>query len=103
MQEFYEYLNAGFLLFPLFFYIIAVSFRLLDNSGYLFLKKEIIIQSSYVSLKFLKEQLNTSADDLFRQKLKQVLIYRRLHRFFLLMMALSLPVTVWAQVTLNLE
>ena len=80
-----------------------MSFRLLDNSGYLFLKKEINIESSYVSLKFIKEQLNNTADEIFKRKLKQVLIYRRLHRFFLLMMALSLPVTVWAQVTLNLE
>lgn len=96
MQEFYEYINAVFLLSPLFFFIIAVSFRLLDNSGYLFLKKEIIIDSSYVSLKIVKKELNNSADEIFRRKLKQVLIYRKLHRFFLILMLLSIPVTVWA-------
>lgn len=96
MQEFYEYLHASFLLSPLFFFIIAVGFRLLDNSGFLFLKKEIIIESSYVSLKILKEQLDNTADEIFKRKLRLVLIYRKLHRFFLILMWLSLPVTLWA-------
>lgn len=100
MQELYEYLYAAFLLSPLLFFIIAVGFRLMDNSGYLLLKQEIIIESSYVSLKILKEQLNTTADEIFKQKLRQVLVYRKLHRFFLILMLVSLPVTVWALVTL---
>ena len=100
MKEFYEYLYAIFLVSPLFFFIIAVGFRLLDNSGYLLLKKEIIIESSYVSLKVLKEQLNNTADEIFKRRLRQVLIYRKLHRFFLILMVISLPVTVWVLVTL---
>lgn len=102
MQELYEYLYVIFLLSPLFFFIIAVGFRLLDNSGYLLLKKEINIQSSYVSIKILQDQLNTTADETFKQKLKQVLIYRKLHRLFLILMVISIPVTVWALISLPL-
>lgn len=96
MNEVYEYIQAIFLLSPLFLFIIAVSFRLLDNSGYLLLQKEILINSSYVSLEILNEQVNTTGDEIFRKRLKQVLLYRKLHRLFLVLMFVSLPITVWA-------
>lgn len=96
MQDFYEYINLSLPVSPLFFFIIAVSFRLLDNSGFLLLKQEIHIQSSYVSGGLLREHLNTSVDESLRQKLKQVLLYRRLHRLFLILMVLSLPLSLWA-------
>ena len=95
MIELYEYLEAALLVSPLLFFIVAVTFRLLDNSGSLFLQKEIIIESSYVSLKILQDQLRSTPDETFRKCLKQVLIYRRLHSVFIILMILSLPFSLW--------
>ena len=95
MNEFYGYVESAFLISPLFCFIVAVGFRLLDNSGYLFLEQEININSSYVSLKLLREQVHNSTDEGFRRKLKQVLLYRRLHLAFLVLALISLPFTIW--------
>lgn len=88
------------LLSPLFFYIIAVIFRLLDNSALLFLKKEIFVNSSNVPLKIIKEQINTSADPTFKRRLKRTIIYRNIHKVFIILMIAALPVTIITYFTL---
>lgn len=95
MSEFYGYIESVFLISPLLCFIVAAGFRLLDNSGFLFLEHEINIDSSYVSLKLLREQVQNSADEGFKKKLKQVLLYRRLHLTFLVLALASLPLTIW--------
>lgn len=81
----------GLLLFsPLFFFIVAVSFRLLDNSTLLFLQKDILIQSSNVSRKLLKEQIQISDDKIFTGKLKRALLFRNLQQSFLIVSVISL-------------
>ena len=57
VEEFYECLEVLLFLSPLLFFIVAITFRLLDNSGLLFLQKEILIDSSYESVAILREQM----------------------------------------------
>lgn len=86
MKELLGYGEMILLLSPLFLFIIAVGFRLLDNSAYLFLQKEIIINSSYVSLHVLREEAENTTDPSFRKKLERMMLYRKLHRLFLWLM-----------------
>ncbi|HET8753061.1 MAG TPA: hypothetical protein VFM59_01790 [Salinimicrobium sp.] len=95
MKDIIDYLLILLMLSPLFFFMIAVGFRLLDNSGFLFLQKEIIINSSYVSIEILREQVNSTTDFKFKKKLKRVLLYRSLHKFFLILMIPAIPVTIF--------
>lgn len=100
MDAYNDYTSIFLLLSPLFFYIIAVSFRLLDNSSLLFLEKEILVDSSNVSLKAIKEQINSSSDSKFKRQLKRALLYRKIHKVFIILMIAALPVTVVTYVTL---
>jgi len=71
---------------PLLFFVIAVSFRLLDNSALLFLQKDIIVSCSYVPKKKIIKHIASNPDKVFTGKLKRALIYRRLHRLFIILM-----------------
>ncbi|WP_373059546.1 hypothetical protein [Zunongwangia sp. H14] len=92
MNTTYGYLWACVTISPLLFFIIAVSFRLLDNSSLLFLQKEILVNSSNVSIKSIQEQIENHPDETFRKQLKRALVYRKLHRTFIWLMVLSLPI-----------
>ncbi len=94
MSELQE--NIILLLFtsPLLFFIIAVSFRLLDNSALLFLQKDIMVTSANVSEKCIKHQIKNHPDKDFRKKLKTSLIYRKMHRLFISAMFVSLPLVI---------
>ena len=94
MDAYNDYTAISLLLSPLFFYIIAVSFRLLDNSAMLFLQKEILVDSSNVSLSAIEEQISSSADFKFKNQLKRALLYRKLHRVFIILMIACLPITI---------
>lgn len=96
MNELFDYLQILLMLCPLLFFIIAVGFRLLDNSGFLLLEKEIIVESSYVSVEVLQKQLHSSADPGFQKRLKRVMVYRNLHRLFLYLTIPAVPVAVFA-------
>ena len=100
MDAYNDYTAIFLLLSPLFFYIIAVSFRLLDNSALLFLQKEILVDSSNVSKEAIEEQIYSSGDKKFRKKLKRVLLYRKLHRMCIIVMILCIPVTIITYFTL---
>lgn len=81
----------------LFFFVIAVSFRLLDNSAFLMLNKEIFVDSSYVPKQRIKRHIVAHPEDkVFTSKLKRALLYRCLHKLFLILMATSLVVTIAA-------
>lgn len=100
MDAYNDYTAIFLLLSPLVFFIIAVSFRLLDNSALLFLQKEILVDTSNVSLSAIEEQIKSSADSKFRRQLKRALIYRKLHRVFIIIMIGCIPVTVITYITL---
>ncbi|SHF74386.1 hypothetical protein SAMN05444483_102238 [Salegentibacter echinorum] len=95
MSVFSENLIIAFFVAPLFFFIIAVAFRLLDNSSLLFLQKEILVTSSNVSMKCIKNEIQLTEDLTFRKKLRLALIYRKLHRSFLILTFLSLPLMMF--------
>ncbi|QYA24702.1 hypothetical protein G3I01_03995 [Gramella sp. MT6] len=94
MQKILEYLSEIWPFTPLFFFIIAVCFRLLDNSAYLFLRKEILINSSNVSRSVLKDQIKAAEDPDFSRQLKRALLFRNLQQTFLISAVISLPVCV---------
>jgi|GEM_PF-459151 len=76
---------------PLFFFIIAVTFRLLDNSASVFLSNHILVASTYVSQKLIKQLIQKSAMPAkIRKELKRALIFRKLHNFFMILMLLSI-------------
>jgi hypothetical protein len=87
-----EYLSLCLTFSPLFFFIIAVSFRLLDNSALLFLQKEILVNSSNVSVKIIKEQIHSNPDEDFTRQLRKALVFRKLHRMFITLTAASMLV-----------
>lgn len=100
MDAYNDYTAIFLLLSPLCFYIIAVSFRLLDNSALLFLQKEILVDSSNVSIKAIEEQIKSSKDPKFQRQLKRALLYRKLHRVFIILMIACIPVTIITYFTL---
>jgi len=93
MENFLQYLSAIWPLTPLFLFIIAVSFRLLDNSTYLFLKKDILVNTSNVSRQLLKKQIRSSEDSRFKKQLRRALLFRNLQQSFMILAIISLPVS----------
>ncbi|HEY9186231.1 MAG TPA: hypothetical protein VIM94_12990 [Salegentibacter sp.] len=91
MNELYENFVIFLIVSPLFFFIIAVSFRLLDNSALLFLQKEILVTSSNVSDKCIKHQISNHPDIVFTKKLRTALLFKKLHRAFIILMFTSVP------------
>ncbi len=100
MDAYNDYTSIFLLLSPLFFYIIAVIFRLLDNSALLFLEKEIFVESSNVPLKAIQEQIDSSTDLRFKHLLKRTLVFRKIHKVFIILMIAALPVTIITYFTL---
>lgn len=100
MDAYNDYTAIFLLLSPLCFYIVAVSFRLMDNSALLFLQKEILVDSSNVSVRAIEEQIESSSDSRFKRQLKRALLFRKLHRFFIIIMIICLPVTIITYFTL---
>ncbi len=81
-----DLLGTYCIILPLLFFVIAVSFRLLDNSALLFLQKDIMVSSSYVSKKTIRRHIASNPDKVFTGKLKRALIYRSLHKLFIILM-----------------
>lgn len=96
MSELEEYLIAIAICSPLFFFIVAVAFRLLDNSAAIFLKHEILVDTSYVSGDIIREHINSSEDVKLQKSLKRALVFRKLHNFFMILMVVSIPPVIIA-------
>ncbi len=91
MSEIEEYLIAVAICSPLFFFIIAVAFRLLDNSAAIFLNHDILVDTSYVSADIIKEHIENSDDIKLQKSLKRALLFRKLHNLFMVLMVISIP------------
>lgn len=100
MDAYNDYTAIFLLLSPLVFYIIAVSLRLLDNSALLFLQRDILVDSSNVSLREIEEQLRSSIDSKFKKQLKRALLFRKLHKICIILMVICIPVTIITYFTL---
>ena len=96
MTVFEEYLLAIAICSPLFFFIIAVAFRLLDNSASIFLKHDILVDTSYVSGEIIREHINNSKDTKLKKTLSRALLFRRLHNLFMILMVVSIPPVIIA-------
>ncbi|WP_051336189.1 hypothetical protein [Aquimarina latercula] len=96
MPELKEYLLAIALCSPLFFFIVAVGFRLLDSSASLFLDNEILVDSSYVSGDLIREHIESTEDMKLKKSLKKALIFRKLHNLFMILAVISLPPVIIA-------
>ncbi len=96
MSVFEEYLIAIAICSPLFFFIIAVAFRLLDNSASIFLKHDILVDTSYVSGEIIREHMLNSKDVKLKRTLSRALLFRRLHNFFMILMVISIPPVIIA-------
>ncbi|WP_405208449.1 hypothetical protein [Aquimarina sp. LLG6339-5] len=96
MPELKEYLLAIALCSPLFFFIVAVGFRLLDNSASLFLDNEILVDSSYVSGDLIREHIESTEDMKLKKSLKKALVFRKLHNLFMILAVISLPPVIIA-------
>ncbi len=94
MSAFKEYLIAIAVCSPLIMFIIAVTFRLLDNSTAIFLSKEIIIDSSYASVKLIKQHIKTTQDPEVKRRLKKALVFRRLHNVFMTLTVVLIPIVI---------
>lgn len=96
MSELKEYLIAIAMCSPLFLFIIAAVFRLLDTSASVFLDNEILVDSSYVSGDLIKEQIQNTDDKKIKQSLKRSLLFRKLHYLFMILAVISLPPVIIA-------
>lgn len=76
---------------PVIFFIIGVVFRLLDNSSSIFLKNEILVDSSYVSKDIVKEHIQRTNDESLKKALKKAMVFRKLHNLFMVLMVISIP------------
>ncbi|WP_026913873.1 hypothetical protein [Christiangramia portivictoriae] len=94
MNEFLEYLSAIWPLTPLLLFILAVSFRLLDNSTSLFLQKDIIVNHSNVSRNLMRDAMKHNEDEHFKRKLKTALVFRNLHQVLMILAAITLPISL---------
>ena len=94
MSEFTEYLIAIAICSPLFFFIIAVAFRLMDNSASTFLDNDILVDSSYVSNNLIRQQIETTENTKLKKSLKRSLLFRKLHNIFMILAVVSLPPVV---------
>ncbi|MCM8569841.1 hypothetical protein NE848_10650 [Gramella jeungdoensis] len=94
MEKFIAYLSTLWPFTPLLFFIIAVAFRLMDNSTSLFLQRDILINSSNVSRKLLKKQIRLNTDPQFTRQLKRALILRNLQQSFMVFAVISVPLSL---------
>ncbi|MFC5047445.1 hypothetical protein ACFSTE_07045 [Aquimarina hainanensis] len=96
MSGFEGYLEVVALCSPLLFFVMAVAFRLLDNSASIFLKHDILVTSSYVSGEVIKKCIDDTEDQKLKKMLGKALMFRRLHNFFMILVLVSIPPVVIA-------
>ena len=94
MSEFQEYLMAIAICSPLLFFVLAVMFRLLDNSASIFLDHDILVDSAYVSNNLIKQQIDNSEDEKLKKRLRLSLRYRKLHNIFMILAIAALPFVI---------
>ena len=77
-----------------FVFIIAVIFRLLDNSAKLFISNGVSVNPFYLSSETVIEEMNKLNDNKLKQKLKRNLRYQKLHRIFTILAIITLIIGV---------
>lgn len=73
-----------------FVFIIAVIFRLLDNSAKLFISNGVSVSPFYLSAETVIEEMNKLDDERLKQKLKRNLLFQKLHKIFTILSIITL-------------
>ncbi len=73
-----------------FVFIIAVIFRLLDNSAKLFISNGVSVSPFYLSAETVIEEMNKLDDERLKQKLKRNLLFQKLHKIFTILAIITL-------------
>jgi hypothetical protein len=73
-----------------FVFIIAVIFRLLDNSAKLFISNGVSVSPFYLSAETVIEEMNKLDDDKLKQKLRRNLFFQKLHKVFTILAIITL-------------
>ncbi len=77
-----------------FVFIIAVIFRLLDNSAKLFISNGISVSPFYLSAETVMEEMEKLDDERLKRKLRRNLIYQKLHKIFTVLAVITLLIGI---------
>ena len=78
----------------IFIFIIAVVFRLMDNSAGLLISNGISVSPFYLSPDVIKNEMDKISDPKLKRKLKRTLIYQKLHKVFTVLAVVMLVVGI---------
>ena len=73
-----------------FIFIIAVVFRLLDNSAGLLISNGISVSPFYLPSDIIRNEMDKLEDARLKRKLKRTLIFQRLHKVFTVLAIITL-------------
>ena len=73
-----------------FIFIIAVVFRLLDNSAGLLISNGISVSPFYLPSDIIRNEMEKLEDARLKRKLKRTLIFQRLHKIFTVLAVITL-------------
>lgn len=68
----------------IFIFIIAVVFRLLDNSAGLLISNGISVSPFYLAPEVIRAEMKKIKDERLKRKLKRTLLFQKLHKLFTL-------------------
>ncbi|WGK66063.1 hypothetical protein [Croceiramulus getboli] len=74
----------------IFVFIIAVVFRLLDNSAGILISNGISVSPFYLSEVEVKKEMTKIEDRKLKRKLKRTIIFQRLHKIFVVLAVVTL-------------
>lgn len=77
-----------------FVFIIAVIFRLLDNSAKLFISNGISVSPFYLSAETVMEEMEKLDDERLKRKLRRNLMYQKLHKIFTVLAVITLLIGI---------
>ena len=74
----------------IFVFIIAVIFRLLDNSAGLLIANGISVSPFYLKAEVIKSEMAKLDDEKLKKKLRRTLFFQKLHKAFIILAILTL-------------
>lgn len=77
-----------------FIFIIAVIFRLLDNSAGLLISNGISVSPFYLAPEVVKEEMEKIEDERLKRKLRRTLLFQKLHKLFTVIAIVTLVVGI---------
>jgi len=78
------------ILVSVFIFIVAVVFRLMDNSASLLIDNGISVSPFYLPAEVIKEEMEKIESHRLRRKLKRTLVFQKLHKIFTVLAIVTL-------------